>query len=157
MLNSVSILIQVCERASRVSQLPISTVILLIRYRLTPLIAAVFSRTFHRNMTEPGICCRSVTLDGAVCLSAREDGEFIRFLFTDMRREKTREELNQLFYPDLSRMTAGEKGELYGTEYLVCKQIIRDHDEFAGRRGCRINAEPGKEGGFTIYFTLPKK
>ena len=59
----------------------------------------------------------SVTLDGAVCLSAREDGEFIRFLFTD----------------------------------------IRDHDEFAGRRGCRINAEPGKEGGFTIYFTLPKK
>lgn len=51
-----------------------------------------------------------------------------------MRREKTREELNQLFYPDLSRMTAGEKGELYGTEYLVCKQIIRDHDEFAGRR-----------------------
>ena len=99
----------------------------------------------------------SVTLDGAVCLSAREDGEFIRFLFIDMRREKTREELNQLFYPDLSRMTAGEKGELYGTEYLVCKQIIRDHDEFAGRRGCRINAEPGKEGGFTIYFTLPKK
>ena len=62
MLNSVSILIQVCERASRVSQLPISTVILLIRYRLTPLIAAVFSRTFHRNMTEPGICCRSVIM-----------------------------------------------------------------------------------------------
>ena len=98
----------------------------------------------------------SVTLDGAVCLSA-EDGEFIRFLFTDMRREKTREELNQLFYPDLSRMTAGEKGELYGTEYLVCKQIIRDHDEFAGHRGCRINAEPGKEGGFTIYFNATEK
>lgn len=78
------------------------------------------------------------------------------FLFTDMRREKTREELNQLFYPDLSRMTAGEKGELYGTEYLVCKQIIRDHDEFAGRRGCRINAEPGKEGGFTIYLRYRK-
>ena len=54
-------------------------------------------------------------------------------------------------------MTAGEKGELYGTEYLVCKQIIRDHDEFAGRRGCRINAEPAQEGGFTVYFTLPKR
>ena len=99
----------------------------------------------------------SVALDGTVCLSAQEDGEFIRFLFTDMRREKGREELNQLFYPNLSRMTAGEKGELHGTEYLVCKQIIRDHDEFAGHRGCRINAEPGREGGFTIYFTLPKK
>lgn len=99
----------------------------------------------------------SVPLDGTVSLSAEEDGEFIRFLFTDMRREKTREELNRLFYPDLSRMTIGEKGKLYGTEYLVCKQIIRDHDEFVGRRGCRINAEPGVESGFTIYFTLPKK
>ena len=39
--------------------------------------------------------------------------------------KKTREELNQLFYPDLSRMTAGEKGELYGTEYLVCKDYPR--------------------------------
>ena len=86
------------------------------------------------------------------------DGEYIRFLFTDMRREKTREELNQLFYPNLERMTAtGEKGELRGTEYLVCKQIIRDHDEFAGKRGCRINAEPAEKGGFTVYFTIPRR
>ena len=81
----------------------------------------------------------------------------MRFLFTDTRRQKTREELNQLFYPNLTRMTAGERGELRGTEYLICKQIIRDHDEFTGRRGCRINAEPAKEGGFTVYFTIPKK
>ena len=81
----------------------------------------------------------------------------MRFRFTDMRREKSQEELNQLFYPNLARMTAGEKDKLRGTEYLVCKQIVRDHDEFAGRRGCRINAEPGVEGGFTVYFTIPKK
>ena len=99
----------------------------------------------------------SAPLDGDLYLTAIEEDEFVRFLFTDMRREKTREELNQLFYPNLARMTAGEKGELRGTEYLVCKQIIRDHDEYAGRRGCRINAEAGKEGGFTVYFTLPKK
>ncbi len=99
----------------------------------------------------------SVPLDGEVYLQAEEEERFVRFLFTDMRREKTREELNHLFYPDLERMMAGEKGKLCGTEYLVCKQIIRDHDEFAGLRGCRINAEPGKEGGFTLYFTLPKK
>ena len=37
----------------------------------------------------------------------------------DMRREKTREELNQLFYPNLACMTAGEKGKLCGTEYLL--------------------------------------
>ena len=100
----------------------------------------------------------SVSLDGEIHLAAAVDGEYIRFLFTDMRRTKTREELNQLFYPNLERMTAtGEKGELRGTEYLVCKQIIRDHDEFAGKRGCRINAEPAENSGFTVYFTIPRR
>ena len=95
--------------------------------------------------------------DGVIRLQARKDNEYIRFLFTDTRREKSVEELNQLFYPNLARMTSGEKGELRGTEYLVCKQIIRDHDEFAGRRGCRINAEPAEGGGFTVYFTIPRR
>ena len=76
----------------------------------------------------------TVREDGVIRLQARKDNEYIRFLFTDTRREKSVEELNQLFYPNLARMTSGEKGELRGTEYLVCKQIIRDHDEFAGRR-----------------------
>lgn len=95
--------------------------------------------------------------DGVIRLQARKDDEYIRFLFTDTRREKSVEELNQLFYPNLARMTSGEKGELRGTEYLVCKQIIRDHDEFAGRRGCRINAELAEDGGFTVYFTIPRR
>lgn len=92
---------------------------------------------------------------GTIRLEALLDGAYIRFLFTDTRREKGAEELNQLFYPNLARMSAGAAGELCGTEYLVCKQIIRDHDEFAGRRGCRINAEPSPQGGFRVYFTLP--
>ena len=95
--------------------------------------------------------------DGVLRLQARKDDEYIRFLFTDTRREKSVLELNQLFYPNLARMTSGEKGALRGTEYLVCKQIIRDHDEFAGRRGCRINAEPAEGGGFTVYFTIPRR
>ena len=95
--------------------------------------------------------------DGVIRLQARKDDEYVRFLFTDTRREKSVEELNQLFYPNLARMTSGEKGELRGTEYLVCKQIIRDHDEFAGRRGCRINAELAEDGGFTVYFTIPRR
>ena len=95
--------------------------------------------------------------DGVLRLQARKDDEYIRFLFTDTRRKKSVLELNQLFYPNLARMTSGEKGELRGTEYLVCKQIIRDHDEFAGRRGCRINAEPAEGGGFTVYFTIPRR
>jgi hypothetical protein len=54
-------------------------------------------------------------------------------------------------------MKQGQEGVLTGTEYLICKQVIRDHDEFAGRRGCRINAQPAAEGGFTVWFTLPAR
>lgn len=99
----------------------------------------------------------TVPLDGELSLHTAVDGEYVRFIFTDTRREKTREELNQLFYPNLARMTAGDRGHLSGTEHLVCKQIIRDHDEFVGRRGCRINAEPGRDGGYAVYFTILRK
>lgn len=98
----------------------------------------------------------SVPVAGKIRLTCAVEDDFVRFsFFTDMRREKTREELNQLFYPNLVRMTAGEKGKLCGTEYLLCKQIIRDHDEFAGRRGCRINAEPAEKGGFPYTLRCP--
>lgn len=99
----------------------------------------------------------TVPQDGVIVLKAQVDDTYIRFLFTDKRRDKTVEELNHLFYPDLARMTEGRRGELKGTEYLICKQIIREHDEYAGRRGCRINAEPAEGGGFTVYFTIPKR
>ena len=111
-------------------------------------------RFLLENLIDEALTVRE---DGVIRLQARKDNEYIRFLFTDTRREKSVEELNQLFYPNLARMTSGEKGELRGTEYLVCKQIIRDHDEFAGRRGCSINAEPAEGGGFTVYFTIPRR
>ena len=111
-------------------------------------------RFLLENLIDEALTVRE---DGVIRLQARKDNEYVRFLFTDTRREKSVEELNQLFYPNLARMTSGEKGELRGTEYLVCKQIIRDHDEFAGRRGCRINAEPAEGGGFTVYFTIPRR
>lgn len=111
-------------------------------------------RFLLENLIDESLTVRE---DGVIRLQARQDNEYIRFLFTDMRREKSVEELNQLFYPNLARMTSGEKGELRGTEYLICKQIIRDHDEFAGRRGCRINAELAEGGGFTVYFTIPRR
>ena len=106
------------------------------------------------NLIDEALTCHE---PGRLSLRAVAEGEYVRFLFTDHRRERTREELNHLFYPSLARMTEGERGRLQGTEYLVCKQIIRDHDEYAGRRGCRINAEPCVEGGFTVYFTVPRK
>lgn len=98
----------------------------------------------------------SIPTDGTLTLNAECDNDFVRFSFIDHRRTPLKEELNQLFYPNLKRMRQDEHEALKGTEYLLCKQIIRDHDEYAGRRGCRINAEEWPGGGFNVYFTLPR-
>lgn len=92
---------------------------------------------------------------GVLKLSVFQENGFARFNFTDTRRSHTQAELNDLFYPALSRFHEGGTAGLQGTEFLVCKQIIREHDEFAGRRGCRINACPSSEGGYTVWFTIP--
>ena len=54
-------------------------------------------------------------------------------------------------------MKSGEEEEVVGTEYLICKQIIREHDEYSGRRGCRMNAEAHPDGGFVVWCTIPAK
>ena len=95
--------------------------------------------------------------DGALELHIYKEGGFVRFDFIDRRRTPSQEELNSLFYPRLSRIQSQYEGVLTGTEYLVCKQIIRDHDEFAGRRGCRINASLAEGGGFMVWFTIPAR
>jgi hypothetical protein len=95
--------------------------------------------------------------DGALELHIYKEGGFVRFDFIDRRRTPSQEELNSLFYPRLSRIQSQYEGVLTETEYLVCKQIIRDHDEFAGRRGCRINASLAEGGGFMVWFTIPAR
>lgn len=92
---------------------------------------------------------------GTLKLAVYEENGFARFDFTDMRRNPTQAELNDLFYPVLSHFHEGGGTGLQGTEFLVCKQIVREHDEFAGRRGCRINACPYAGGGYTVWFTIP--
>ena len=96
---------------------------------------------------------------GTLRLEAKEEDGFVRVDFIDTRRSYPQEVLNALFYPDKKRMCpSGDGSHLSGTEYLVCKQIIRDHDEYGGRRGCRINACAWNEGkGFSVWFTLPKR
>jgi K+-sensing histidine kinase KdpD len=95
------------------------------------------------------------TGNGRLELKARKDGNFVRFDFIDRRRTLTQEELDLLFYPHLSKINRKDEEVLAGTEYLICKQIIREHDEYAGRRGCRINAEQADGGGFRVWFTIP--
>ena len=97
----------------------------------------------------------SVPAAGQLCVGARlEDGR-VQVYFTDPRRTCTQEELNQLFYPSRKRMWVDDSGTLHGMEYLLCKQIIRDHEDCLGQRGCGMNARPAPEGGYTVYFSLP--
>ena len=96
-------------------------------------------------------------IPGKIQLKIFADQSFVRFDFTDMRRSYPQEELNTFFYPDHVQIDeTGRTEALKGTEYLICKQIIREHDEFSGRRGCRINACQTSDGqGFTVWFTIP--
>ena len=97
----------------------------------------------------------SVPAAGQLCVGAQlEDGR-VQVYFTDPRRTYTQEELNQLFYPSRKRMWVDDSGTLHGMEYLLCKQIIRDHEDCLGQRGCGMNARPAPEGGYTVYFSLP--
>ena len=112
----------------------------------------VLLRFMLENLINEALTCQK---EGLLELNIYKDGAFVRFDFIDRRRNYSQEELNLLFYPHLSRMGNGAEGKLEGTEYLVCKQIIRDHDEFSGRRGCRMNASQTSDGGFVVWFTLP--
>ena len=114
---------------------------------------AVLLRFLLENLVDEAV---RVPVSGRLRLDVVRDGSFVRVSFTDSRRDMSQEELDALFYPDKKRMCAQDNGQtLTGTEYLVCKQIVRDHDEFAGKRGCRINACKAEGGGFKVWFTVP--
>ena len=90
----------------------------------------------------------------ALHLAAMPDGDFIRIALTNSQRTLTPETLHTLFYPSQSRIV-GAGDRLQGTEYIVCRQIIREHDDHFNHIGCRIKAEPAAEG-YTVWFTLPR-
>jgi signal transduction histidine kinase len=93
---------------------------------------------------------------GQLRLTACAEAGFVRFAFTDPRRTLTAEQLATLFDPHLARLRSVEGDRLTGVEYLIAKQVIRDHDAYTGRRGCRIQAQQASpEGGLTVWFTLP--
>lgn len=88
--------------------------------------------------------------NGKVELNFVNSEGFIKFALSDSRIERTDEENSRLFYAD--SMHYDEVHDLLiGSQYLIAKQIIRDHDERLNHPGCRIYAEENK-----VVFTLPK-
>lgn len=93
-----------------------------------------------------------VRTEGTLQLDFALDGDFCTFAFTDDRLQWTQEQMATLFHADSLKFEDWRE-RLVGSEYLICKQVIREHDEHCGVRGCRIYARDGN----TIVFTLPLK
>lgn len=88
-------------------------------------------------------------------LTAEPQGDKVLIRFIDLRRNFTENQLHELFYPHLEQMLERPNGQLGGTEYLVCKQIVREHDEYCGHRGCAIWGQPSQQGkGFEVCISL---
>ena len=105
------------------------------------------------NLIDASLCN---TKSGTLWLKAMEKEQFIEFVLIDERQDRTEEELRTLFYPQLNRIKETSSKNI-GIEYLLCKQIIREQEEYIGRRGCKIEAIKNKKGGDCIVFTLPKR
>ena len=80
---------------------------------------------------------------------------FAKFMFLDTAYRYSDEEIPLLFYVDNVKYDALHD-RLVGLQYLLCRQIIREHDAHSSRRGCRIYVENSEEGnGSRFVFTLP--
>ena len=84
--------------------------------------------------------------DGCLTLRASEDGGFVRFTLQASVRIYEPEEAVILFQPDVKHYP-----------YLLCKEIVREHDKLNNFCGCRINIETDvHSSGCNIWFTVPK-
>lgn len=80
---------------------------------------------------------------------------FAKFVFSDTAFRYSDEEIPLLFYVDNMRYDALHDC-LIGSQYLLCRQIVREHDAHSPRRGCRIYVENNEDGsGSRFVFTLP--
>ena len=89
---------------------------------------------------------RGMADGGDMTLSAVSDGGFVRFMLQRKCAVPDAEVLDGLFTPLMNKDNMA---------YVLCRQIIREHDEAFGHPGCRINAE-SSDDGILIWFTVPK-
>lgn len=88
---------------------------------------------------------RGMEEGGDMKVDVLADGGFARFELHRKCQTPSQEVLDGLFTPLMNKDNMA---------YVVCRQIIREHDEAFGHPGCRINAEAEKDG-MVIWFTVP--
>jgi len=94
-----------------------------------------------------------IETSGVLTLNFAKSERFVKFAFSDSRLEYTEEQLANLFYADSIKYDT-TTGVLHGTQFLLLKQMVREHDEFSGHKGCRIYAESIPDGGTKINIEL---
>ena len=88
---------------------------------------------------------RGMIEGGDMKLDVAQDGAFVRFTLHRKCAVTEPEKLVGLFTPLMNTDNMA---------YVICRQIIREHDEAFGHPGCRINAE-AEPDGMAIWFTVP--
>jgi len=92
---------------------------------------------------------------GELLLNFDVSDGFAKFAFTDTAYRYADEDIPQLFYIDNVKYDA-KSDTLSGAQYMICRQIVREHDAYSSRRGCRIYVENNADGqGSSFIFTLP--
>ena len=94
------------------------------------------------------------SLEEALMLRVTPDGMFVRFELINRSRTLEKEAINNLFTPSPEHLMQTPEGKVCGMEYVVARQIIREHDSYFGHVGCRIKAEPA-DNGYCVWFTIP--
>ncbi len=91
---------------------------------------------------------------GRMSLRLDNSEEFVKFAMSFEGITLSAERLGSLFYPEsLSYDT--EHNQLTGAQFLIARQIVREHDEHV-RRGCRIYAtSQAGDPGLQVCFTIP--
>lgn len=102
-------------------------------------------RVMLKYLTE-SLIERGMAEGGDMILTAFEQDGFVRFELHRNCKAPSGDVLDGLFTPLMNRENMA---------YVLCRQIIREHDEAFGHPGCRINAESEKDG-MVIWFTVPK-
>jgi len=82
---------------------------------------------------------------GVLKLYFAKSEKFTMFAYSDSRLEYNDEEMKNLFYADNIKYDS-ITGMLHGSQFLLLKQMVREHDEYSGNKGCRIYAEHAEEG-----------
>ncbi len=94
---------------------------------------------------------------GRARLQLRPDGAMLRLTFTFDGHSLPADNYSRLFYPETLQYDAANDA-LLGAQWLILRQIVRQHDENV-RRGCRIDAAPlhADGSGISIQITLPQQ